>query len=64
MQVSLSRLLQMYLNRLPFRYFSFNISKYCIYFIGLIYFLINNNEMKLIIGAVNYVLQKKDSCKS
>jgi hypothetical protein len=62
MQVSLSKLFQMYLNRLPFRYLPFNISKRCIYLIGLLYFLINYAELKLIIGAVNHVLQKKNSC--
>jgi hypothetical protein len=59
MQISLSRYFQTYFNWLPFRYLPFNISKGCIYFIGILYFLMNIKEIKLIIGAVNHVYQKK-----
>ena len=54
---NLSKIVQMQWNRFIFRYLPPNISIMLIYLFGLIYFLINNNESKMIIKTVNYVLQ-------
>jgi hypothetical protein len=57
MQNNLSNILQMHWNRIPFCHLPQNISIMLVYLFGLIYFLINNNELKLIIKTVKYVLK-------
>jgi hypothetical protein len=58
MKISLSKLFQMHWKGFPIRFMPFSISKYYIYLVGSIYYIINNNEKKNIIGIISNVLQK------
>jgi hypothetical protein len=60
MMISLSKLFQMHWKGFPIRCMPFSVSKYYIYLIGLLYYIINKNEKNNIIGIVFNVLQKNN----